>query len=58
MKLTSKGRIAVTSLVDMDINSQCGKPVSLSEISLRQNISLPFLEQIFLSLKKMELSKV
>ena len=52
MKLTSKGRIAVTSLVDIDINSQGGKPVSLSEISLRQNISLSFLEQIFLSLKK------
>lgn len=52
MKLTSKGRIAVTSLVDIVINSQGDKPVSLSEISLRQNISLPFLEQIFLSLKK------
>ena len=52
MKLTSKGRIAVTSLVDIDINSQGGKPVSLSEISLRQNISLSFLEQILLSLKK------
>jgi len=51
MKLTSKGRIAVSSLVYIDINSQGGKPVSLSEISVRQNISLPFLEQIFLLLK-------
>ena len=52
MKLTSKGRFAVMSLVDIAINSVGNKPVSLSEISLRQNLSLPFLEQIFISLKK------
>ena len=52
MKLTSKGRFAVTSLVDMAINSHANKPISLSEISQRQNISLPFLEQIFSLLKK------
>ena len=52
MKLTSKGRFAVMSLVDIAINSVGKKPVSLSEISSRQNISLPFLEQIFISLKK------
>ena len=52
MKLTSKGRFAVMSLVDIAINSVSNKPVSLSEISSRQNISLPFLEQIFISLKK------
>ncbi len=52
MKLTSKGRFAVISLVDIAINSADGKPVSLSEISNRQNISLSFLEQIFLLLKK------
>lgn len=52
MRLTSKGRFAVTSLVDIAINSEEDKPVSLSEISNRQNISLSFLEQIFLSLKK------
>ena len=52
MKLTSKGRFAVMSLVDIAINSVGNKPVSLSEISNRQNISLPFLEQIFISLKK------
>ena len=50
MKLTSKGRFAVTSLVDIALNSVGGKPVSLSEIANRQNISLPFLEQIFYSL--------
>ena len=54
MKLTSKGRIAVTSLVDIALNAGNGRPVSLSEISRRQNISLSFLEQIFLSLKEME----
>ena len=52
MKLTSKGRSAVTSLVDMAINSTGNRPISLSEISQRQNISLAFLEQIFASLKK------
>tara|TARA_Y100000991_G_C21829484_1_gene287473 strand:- start:93 stop:572 length:480 start_codon:yes stop_codon:yes gene_type:complete len=52
MKLTSKGRFAVTSLVDMAINIRENKPISLSEISQRQNISLAFLEQIFSSLKK------
>tara|TARA_Y100001935_G_scaffold220610_1_gene194416 strand:- start:362 stop:841 length:480 start_codon:yes stop_codon:yes gene_type:complete len=52
MKLTSKGRFAVMSLVDIAINSVENKPVSLSEISSRQNISLSFLEQIFISLKK------
>ena len=52
MRLTSKGRFAVTSLVDIAINSVGDKPVSLSEISNRQNISLSFLEQIFFSLKK------
>ena len=55
MKLTSKGRFAVTSLVDMAINSRGNKPISLSEISQRQNISSAFLEQIFSALKKMEL---
>ena len=48
MKLTSKGRSAVTSLVDMAINSTGNRPISLSEISQRQNISLAFLEQILL----------
>tara|TARA_B100000530_G_scaffold59313_1_gene34262 strand:- start:120 stop:599 length:480 start_codon:yes stop_codon:yes gene_type:complete len=57
MKLTSKGRFAVTSLVDMAINSNGNKPISLSEISQRQNISLAFLEQIFALLKKREIVK-
>ena len=58
MKLTSKGRFAVTSLVDMAINSTGNRPISLSEISRRQNISINFLEQIFSSLKKKGLLRV
>ena len=51
MKLTSKGRYAVMAMVDLaTINQE--KPTSLSEISLRQGISISFLEQIFLKLKK------
>ena len=56
MKLTSKGRYAVMALVDLarfdNIN-----PVSLRDISLRQGISLDYLEQIFLKLKKNEIVK-
>ena len=55
MKLTSRGRAAVTSLVDMSINMNDGQPVKLSDISYRQNISINFLEQIFYSLKKKRL---
>ena len=56
MKLTSKGRYAVMALVDLarfdNIN-----PVSLRDISLRQGISLDYLEQIFSKLKKSEIVK-
>ena len=56
MKLTSKGRYAVMALVDLarfdNIN-----PVSLRDISLRQGISLDYLEQIFYKLKKNEIVK-
>jgi Rrf2 family transcriptional regulator, iron-sulfur cluster assembly transcription factor len=51
MKLTSKGRYAVMAMADLaKINHN--QPTSLSEISLRQGISISFLEQIFLKLKK------
>ena len=51
MKLTSRGRYAVMALADIaSFDGQ--KPVSLRDISLRQNISLVFLEQIFSKLKK------
>ena len=52
MKLTSKGRFAVTALVDLAINSEDNKPVCLSDIAKRQDISINFLEQIFFLLKK------
>jgi len=51
MKLTSKGRYAVMALADLASFNK-GDPVSLRDISLRQNISLIYLEQIFLKLKK------
>ena len=51
MKLTSKGRYAVMAMADL-AKSDVKKPTSLSEISLRQGISLSFLEQLFLRLKK------
>ena len=54
MKLTSKGRYAVMAMADMaKINDN--QPTSLSEISLRQGISISFLEQIFFKLKKNKL---
>ena len=51
MRLTSKGRFAVTALVDLSLH-QSSNPVNLSQISKRQGISLSFLEQIFNKLKK------
>jgi len=56
MKLTSKGRYAVMALADIASFDQ-QKPVPLRDISLRQNISLVFLEQIFLKLKKNNIVK-
>ena len=51
MKLTSKGRYAVMALADIAKFDQ-NDPISLRDISLRQGISLLYLEQIFLKLKK------
>ena len=56
MKLTSKGRYAVMALVDL-ARFDSINPVSLRDISLRQNISLDYLEQIFLKLKKNNIVK-
>ena len=50
MKLTTKGRYAVMAMADLAANENI-KPVSLNEIALRQNISLSYLEQLFLKLK-------
>ena len=51
MKLTTKGRYAVMALADIAKFDAIG-PVSLRDISLRQGISILYLEQIFLKLKK------
>ena len=56
MKLTSKGRYAVMALVDLARFNSIN-PVSLRDISLRQGISLNYLEQIFYKLKKKEIVK-
>ena len=51
MKLTSKGRYAVMAMADL-ANTNANEPINLTEISLRQGISISFLEQIFLKLKR------
>lgn len=51
MKLTSKGRYAVTAMLDVAIHASSG-PVSLADISQRQGISLSYLEQLFSRLRK------
>ena len=54
MKLTSKGRYAVTAILDLAFHSTSG-PVTLSDISKRQDISLSYLEQLFTRLRKQAL---
>lgn len=54
MRLTTKGRYAVTAMLDLTIHAD-DKPVSLSEISERQSISLSYLEQLFSRLRQSEL---
>ncbi|NMP30966.1 Fe-S cluster assembly transcriptional regulator IscR [Thalassotalea sp. M1531] len=51
MKLTSKGRYAVTAMLDVAIHAASG-PVPLADISERQGISLSYLEQLFSKLRK------
>jgi len=51
MKLTSKGRYAVMAMADLAKNN-VREPTSLTEISLRQGISVAYLEQLFLKLRK------
>ena len=56
MKLTTKGRYAVMALADL-ANFSDQNPVPLRDISLRQGISLDYLEQIFSKLKKEDIVK-
>lgn len=51
MRLTTKGRYAVTAMLDLAINYNDG-PITLSDISKRQGISLSYLEQLFSKLRK------
>jgi Rrf2 family iron-sulfur cluster assembly transcriptional regulator len=51
MILTTKARYAVTAMLDIAYHTE-GKPISLPEIAVRQNISLSYLEQLFSRLKK------
>lgn len=51
MRLTTKGRYAVTAMLDLAIHADRG-PISLADISQRQDISLSYLEQLFAKLRK------
>ena len=51
MRLTTKGRYAVTAMLDLAIHYESG-PITLADISQRQEISLSYLEQLFSKLRK------
>ena len=51
MKLTTKGRYAVTAMLDLALHAG-DRPISLAEISARQEISLSYLEQLFSRLRR------
>jgi len=51
MKLTTKGRYAVTAMLDLAINHDEERSITLSDISRRQGISLSYLEQLFAKLR-------
>ncbi|EGW21269.1 MULTISPECIES: Fe-S cluster assembly transcriptional regulator IscR [Methylobacter] len=51
MRLTTKGRYAVTAMLDLAFHSQI-KPVTLTDIAARQTISLSYLEQLFARLRR------
>ncbi len=54
MRLTTKGRYAVTAMLDLALHASAG-PVRLAEISGRQELSLSYLEQLFAKLRRNEL---
>ena len=54
MRLTTKGRYAVTAMLDLALNAEKG-PVSLADISERQGISISYLEQLFAKLRRNKL---
>jgi Rrf2 family iron-sulfur cluster assembly transcriptional regulator len=54
MRLTTKGRYAVTAMLDLALHAGSG-PISLADISGRQDISLSYLEQLFAKLRRRDL---
>lgn len=54
MRLTTKGRYAVTAMLDLAFHSKV-KPVTLTEIATRQTISLSYLEQLFSRLRRADM---
>jgi Rrf2 family iron-sulfur cluster assembly transcriptional regulator len=56
MKITTKGRYAVTAMLDLAVNRDQG-PITLADISSRQGISLSYLEQLFARLRRNALVK-
>ncbi len=52
MKLSTKGRYAVMAMVDLALHGKPNEPVALADIAERQEISLPYLEQLFAKLRR------
>ncbi len=57
MRLTTKGRFAVTAMLDLALNQNAGIVVTLASIGARQKLSPSYLEQLFSKLKKARLVK-
>lgn len=55
MKLTTRGRYAVTAMLDLALHSDAQDPITLAQISVRQGISLSYLEQLFVRLRRGDL---
>ena len=56
MRLTTKGRYAVTAMLDLALHSQ-ETPITLTDVASRQTISLSYLEQLFAKLRKADIVK-
>ena len=54
MRLTTKGRYAVTAMLDLALHEDQG-PITLADISLRQGVSISYLEQLFAKLRRSKL---
>ena len=52
MRLTTRGKYAVTALLDLSLNESGNKFISISQIALRQDMSVSYLEQLFRNLRK------